>query len=362
MAQDSEATTDDMPSAYWQRYLAPLAKYHLLAAALFLGIFIFDITPRGFGYIIPLLLAFFHTPRTAYRYAAVGSFLWLGSVLLRTPDAVTFTFLMHRGVAVISLFLTAALISARLQREEALRTAVQMERDLRDRQRSFVSILSHEVRSPLTVVDGQARRLIKLSAAGSLSGEDLERRATKIRQGARQMVELVERFLDFAAIEDGDIKPNMAPLSIGELLTVTCRRFGKQHPDRAFRLTSTDLPPSVDGDLRMLSSVFDNLLSNAVKFSCPEAPIDIHAETTADAIVVSVRDYGIGIPAAALPKLFTAYFRAPNTEGIRGTGIGLHVSRRFVAMHGGTIAVESNLGQGTRLILSLPIGPERTSP
>src|SRR3546814_5665793 len=108
-------------------------------------------------------------------------------------------------------------------------------------------------------------------------------------------------------------------------------------------------------DAKRIDQVFTNLLSNAVTYA-PNAPrVEVTAAAVGSAIVVSVRDFGLGIPNSELPKIFAKFFRASTSTGITGTGIGLHLVKHLVELHRGTITVDSTEGNGTSFIVVLPI-------
>jgi len=109
------------------------------------------------------------------------------------------------------------------------------------------------------------------------------------------------------------------------------------------------------GDPKLLFQVFSNLLSNAVKYSPEGRPIEVIAAIEAREIVVTILDHGIGIPEKDLDRLFERYHRGSNVSGIVGTGVGLYLVKMVVDLHGGSIAVDSREGEGSRFTVRLPI-------
>ena len=108
-------------------------------------------------------------------------------------------------------------------------------------------------------------------------------------------------------------------------------------------------------DERLLRQVFVNLLSNALKYSVPEKPVHMELKQEAEQVMVSVSDEGIGIPVDDLKHLFEPFHRAANVGSISGTGLGLSIARRAVELHGGAISVASRVGEGTTILVTLPL-------
>jgi signal transduction histidine kinase len=112
---------------------------------------------------------------------------------------------------------------------------------------------------------------------------------------------------------------------------------------------------SAEGDEALLRHILGNLLSNAVKYSPPGEPVRLEVQRDGEHAVLTVADRGVGIPAADLPKIFQAFQRAGNVGQIAGTGLGLVIVQRCVDLHGGTIDLQSEVGQGTRVTVRLPL-------
>ena len=117
-------------------------------------------------------------------------------------------------------------------------------------------------------------------------------------------------------------------------------------------LASPTLP--MTGDRNLLSQAMSNLLSNAIKYSPGNTPITVEARADGDDVVVTVADSGIGIPQGDIGRLFERYYRGRNVSGVVGTGVGLYLVKIVVDLHGGSVAVESREGEGSRFTLRLP--------
>ena len=223
--------------------------------------------------------------------------------------------------------------------------------------REFLSMASHEFRTPLTIIDGSAQRIIR--RIGRIPPEELSERLGDIRSASARMIGLIESTLSAEQLEAGKIRIVLDAVDMTQLLTAVQGRQAEIAPSHQVDLDLQDLPDELRGDSKLLEQVFANLLSNAVKYSPDHERVEVTGRRDGDAVVVTVRDHGLGVPAAELPRLFQRYFRASTTIGIAGTGIGLHVVQKFVEMHDGSVRVESVEGEGTTFTVRLPIAGPR---
>jgi two-component system, OmpR family, sensor kinase len=222
-------------------------------------------------------------------------------------------------------------------------------------QRNFVSMASHEFRTPLTIIDGHARRLSKMK--DSVAPAEIDERAGKVRAAVLRLTHLIDNLLNSARVMDGGAELYFEPaeMDMALLLHEVCQLHREMVPgaDLAERFTATAMP--MIGDAKLLFQVFSNLLSNAVKYSPAGGTIEVEATIDGDDVVVTVADHGIGIPAGDLDRLFERYHRGSNVSGIVGTGVGLYLVKIAVDRHGGRIEVHSKEGSGTRFGIRLPI-------
>jgi len=226
-------------------------------------------------------------------------------------------------------------------------------------QRNFVSMASHEFRTPLTIIDGHARRLIKMK--DSIAPAEIDERAGKVRAAVLRLTHLIDNLLDSARVIDGGAELYLHPAEIdmAALLREVCQLHREMVPGAqiAERFATTPIP--MVGDAKLLFQVFSNLLSNAIKYSPAGGMIEVDAELVADEVVIAIADRGIGIPAGDLDRLFERYHRGSNVSGIVGTGVGLYLVKIAVELHGGGIEVKSKEGDGSRFSIRLPV--KRTS-
>src|ERR1700733_12286022 len=246
----------------------------------------------------------------------------------------------------------AALLAEQLAQEQRLALL----------QRNFVSMASHEFRTPMTIIDGHARRLIKLK--DSIGPAEIGERAGKVRSAVLRMTHLIENLLNSSRLIDGGVGGggggqyfHPAEMDMAALLQEVCQLHREMVPGAHIaECVATAAMPMV-GDAKLLFQVFSNILSNAIKYSPGGGVIAVDAAPAADEIVVAVADHGIGIPAADFDRLFERYHRGSNVSGIVGTGVGLYLVKMVVDMHGGAVAVDSKEGDGARFTIRLPLNP-----
>ena len=228
-------------------------------------------------------------------------------------------------------------------------------------QSNFVSMASHEFRTPLTVIDGHARRIAKMK--DTTAAEEIRGRAGKIRAAVLRMTHLIDNLLNSSRLmEDGaKLYFHAAEIDAAAVLREVCQLHREMAPGLEIveHFANANLP--VLGDQKLLFQAFSNLLSNAVKYSPGGGSIDVTAQVIASRVAVTVTDPGIGIPASDLDRLFERYHRGSNVSGIVGTGIGLHLVKMVVDLHAGSVEVASKLGQGTCFTVLLPIGTKQVS-
>jgi signal transduction histidine kinase len=241
------------------------------------------------------------------------------------------------------------------QQASMLEEKLAAEQQLTAMQRNFVSMASHEFRTPLTIIDGNARRLIKLKER--MPATEVGQRAGKIRAAVLRMTHLMDNLLNSSRlIEQGaGLYFHPTEIDLTGVLADVCQLHREIAPKsqivERFDIDSLRMI----GDPKLLHQVFSNLLSNAIKYSPSGKPITIRAVIETGAAVVSVEDHGIGIPAVDIDRVFARYSRGSNVSGIVGTGIGLYLVRMIVDLHHGRIAVESVEGQGSCFTVRLPL-------
>ncbi len=234
-----------------------------------------------------------------------------------------------------------------------LKIALEKERELNGLQRQFVSMVSHEFRTPLAIIDGCAQRLLRKRDA--LTDDLLTGRLGQVRLSVVRLTELMESVLDAARLEEGRIAFEPGPCALIDLIQELGSSYGELYGNRELILDIDRLPNAILGDHKLLRQAFSNLLSNAVKYSEAGSRIWINGcQDQQSQLVVTIRDEGVGIPREELQHLFDRFFRASTSTGIAGSGIGLHLVQHFVGLHDGSVEVESIVDAGTTFTVYLP--------
>jgi signal transduction histidine kinase/putative methionine-R-sulfoxide reductase with GAF domain len=258
------------------------------------------------------------------------------------------------------LQLVAAQAAIALDTRQALgreRSRAKALAELERARREFMQIASHELRTPLTVIRGYAS-LLEEGSLGPMPPAAQQALRTLMDKSS-EMRGQVERMLLLARLEDGVAPPQLTEL---DMRTVVSDAVDRVRPQVELKHGSVDLeltsgPLTIVGDPERLATAVDNLLQNAVKFSDGPPRIEVTGDRQNGRVRLVVKDHGIGIPAAAHPRLFEKFYRVndPELHNVVGTGIGLYLVRQVVEGHGGRVKVDSQPGQGSAFEIQLPV-------
>jgi len=229
------------------------------------------------------------------------------------------------------------------------------EQRLSQQHRNFISMASHEFRTPMTIVDGHAQRLI--NAIEPLSRDAVTDRARKIRIAVKRMKVMIDNLLETSKMIDVDPKLYFYPsdFDLRTLLHEVCSVHREISPKAVLIEDLKQEAVNIFGDRKFLFLAFSNLITNALKYSYDEKPIIVQLIREQGAVVVTVQDHGIGIPRSDIDQLFERYYRGANVSGIVGSGIGLYLVKVVTDLHGGSVKVESSENQGSCFSVTLPI-------
>lgn len=217
----------------------------------------------------------------------------------------------------------------------------------------LLSIVSHDLRSPLTTITGFATHLGR-----KWESVDEERRLEFleiIARNAKDMGDLVDDLLDVAGIESTSLSLEIAPFDLAAMVRRVANEMSVAH-GRALTVAVGDACPLASGDEGRQQQILTNLISNAFKFSPPDVPVEVSVLPGESMLQVSVRDQGVGISKEDLPRIFGKFARIrPHGSPRRtGTGLGLYICRSFVEAQGGSISVESSVAQGSTFTYTVP--------
>lgn len=245
---------------------------------------------------------------------------------------------------------------------EKLSQAIDDLRNLDRLKGTFLNAVSHDLRIPLTGIMGYAE-FLEDQIGGELS-EQQQEFARQITQEAQRMAGLLNELLDFARMEAGKFKIEPRPIVLAEPLESAVNTFLPAIQKKGLEITLELDPalPRVQADPLRVIQIASNLLSNAVKFTPAGGRIGVRTFREGGMGVVIVSDTGIGIPEEDLPHMFERFFQTEAGKRAGGTGLGLSITKSLIEAHGGTIEVESRLGEGTRFRFTLPLAEERPGP
>jgi PAS domain S-box-containing protein len=245
-------------------------------------------------------------------------------------------------------------ITERKRAEEEMWRALDKARELSELKSRFVSMTSHEFRTPLTTIMSNAEMLERYFHKWT---EDKRNLAFKrINESVRQMVALLDDVLMIGKVESGKLTYNPAPVDLVRFCTelIDIVRSGRE-TDRLVDFEAADIPPMLALDESLLRHVLLNVLTNAVKYSPADTAVGLTLAMTGGAVVITISDSGIGIPETDQVHLFEPFYRATNVGTISGTGLGLTIVKRCVERHGGTIGVTSSAATGTTFQIAIPV-------
>jgi PAS domain S-box-containing protein len=268
----------------------------------------------------------------------------------------------YRGfVDLLARQIAAALASARAHQEERKRAEVLAELDRA--KTAFFSNVSHEFRTPLTLMLGPLEDVLS-NSQGQLSTENRELLSIMRRNGQR-LLKLVNTLLDFSRIEAGRVQAVYEPVDLAAYTVELASVFRSAIQKAGMRLM-IDCPPlsePVFVDRDMWEKIVLNLFSNAFKYTL-EGEISVSLRAVNGFAVLSVRDTGTGIPETELPNLFNRFHRVEGARGRtqEGTGIGLALVQELAKLHGGTVGVESVHGEGSMFTVAIPLGKAHLPP
>jgi PAS domain S-box-containing protein len=256
-------------------------------------------------------------------------------------------------------------ITERKQARTEILKALAKEKELGDLKSRFISMTSHEFRTPLTTILSTTELLEYYEWSREEELEQLQ----LIQDAVQQMLQLLEDMLFIGTADAGQLPFNPALLDlnefcwrlVAELQRGASLKSASSSPQHTLTFVSPDRPCLARVDKKLLRQLLSNLLSNAIKYSPAGGTVKFELACQDDRVVFLIQDWGIGIPEEDLPRLFEFFHRAKNVGAIAGTGLGLAIVKKCVELHGGHITVNSKVGIGTQFTVTLPLNGPHTS-
>lgn len=239
------------------------------------------------------------------------------------------------------------------QSQQELSEALDKERQLNEIKSRFVSMASHEFRTPLSTVLSSASLLSKYTTT-----EDQEKRnrhIEKIKGSVKHLNDLLEDFLSLGKLDEGKVGAMFHQFNLQELVQDTVdemKGLVKKGQHMEYNHQGREM---IESDKKLVKNILINLVSNAIKFSDEGTTVHVTSHVKDHEAVIAVKDEGIGIAEEDQHHLFSSFFRGKNALNIQGTGLGLHIVKRYLDLLGGNAQLKSKLGKGTTITFTIPV-------
>jgi signal transduction histidine kinase len=222
----------------------------------------------------------------------------------------------------------------------------------------FVAMMTHDLKSPLTVITGYLQ-MMKMGVYGEFS-EKLDSVIDQMGQSGSKLLSMIEELLGTYQMEVGNITLKRESCNIEAVLNGCYRENLNEARDKniKFSFSTDDGLPMAHLDCKQISRVFNNLISNAIKFTPRGGKVSVSASVATGNLYVNIDDTGIGIPCQDLSRIFNKYYRSAGASGFKGSGLGLAISRAIVEGHGGAIKVESREGKGSKFTVMIALSDQ----
>ncbi|MEM7655488.1 MAG: PAS domain S-box protein [Bacteroidota bacterium] len=244
---------------------------------------------------------------------------------------------------------------ALIQSQEELRLALQKEKQLGEMKSRFVSMASHEFRTPLATILSSVSLVHRYQEKGDK--EKAFKHVNRIKSNVQTLTQILNDFLSLSKLEEGKIDLKIEPVNVADLLTELVDELeGHAKSGQVVEINLEGLEGEIlNLDPGLCKNIVYNLLSNAFKYSPEDATVSVTCFKEAETATLQVKDQGIGIPESEQIFMFERFFRAKNATNIQGTGLGLSIVKRYLDLMGGTISFESEEGKGTTFQVKIPL-------
>ncbi|ASU31946.1 sensor histidine kinase [Mucilaginibacter xinganensis] len=245
-------------------------------------------------------------------------------------------------------------VHALQQAKEEVSLSLEKEKELGQLKSRFVSMASHEFRTPLSAIQLSASLIDKYSQP--FENDHIGKHVVKIKNAVGNLTTILNDFLSLEKLEAGKVEPSFTSFDLvkfSEEITEEMQMMAKQNQNIIYQ--HTGIQSIINLDQNLLKNIIINLVANAIKYSGENTFIEFNTEIGDNICILTVKDDGIGIPENDQKHLFEAFFRAHNIGNIPGTGLGLNIVARYTMLMNGKINFKSNVNQGTLFTLSFPI-------
>ena len=252
-------------------------------------------------------------------------------------------------------------VNALQQAKEEVSISLEKEKELNQLKSRFVSMASHEFRTPLSSIHLSSSLIEKY--AQPFESSNIDKHVTKIKSAVGNLTTILNDFLSIERLEAGKVETNYTEFDLvkfAEEITEEMQLIAKKNQHIIYQ--HTGLESLVYLDLNLLKNCIINLITNAIKYSGEDTFIEFNTEIKDKNYLITVKDNGIGIPETDQKHLFQPFFRAHNTGNIPGTGLGLNIVLRYASLMNGRVHFESMLNKGTKFILSFTSYEENENP
>jgi signal transduction histidine kinase len=237
--------------------------------------------------------------------------------------------------------------------QNALLDEIEYRKQAEHKKDEFISIASHELKTPLTSVKGYVQLLARSIDKGDVG--TVKKHLHKAQMQLEKLNELIADLLDISKIESGKLKFNKQHFVLDDLLTNIIEVMHQSNPDFTITKTGSVREPVFADEMR-IEQVIINFLTNAIKYSPGTSEVKINVKLENDRVYVGVRDYGIGIGPEQQKSVFEKFYRVEETSPhFQGLGIGLYISAEIIRRHGGEVGVNSTLGEGSEFYFTIPL-------
>jgi PAS domain S-box-containing protein len=251
-----------------------------------------------------------------------------------------------------TLVLKEALTALEQSRDE-LTKSLDKEKELNEMKSRFISMASHEFRTPLSTIQSSASLISKYTDEDQQPIR--EKHIERIKKSVVGLTEILNDFLSLGKLEEGKVQANPSEINCKEIIEEVVAEMQVLCSANQKIIYVHEGAMIINLDKQMLRNILINLLSNAIKFSNNDQPIHIQSQIDSNSLKITVQDKGIGISEEDLAHLFERFYRGKNATNIQGTGLGLNITAHYISLMGGHIDVKSKLNSGTTITIEIPV-------